>query len=231
MLNPNLDIAALRSEFETARHIRIRDVLQRGAARALAAEFPSLPWKLFAADGSGVRVIDPSELLNDAGKQRLVQTALMAAASKGEGFAYMGVQLKVAGRQLHTQGQLANLCATLRSPEMLALVRDITGNSEANDITAQASQFRPGHYLTRHTDDISREGRKFAFVLGLTEQWHPDWGGLLQFFQKEGDASHARTPGFNTLDLFDVSEVHSVTHIAPYALAPRLAVSGWFVKA
>lgn len=230
MLNTNLDLPALRSEFGKARHIRIRDFLRPDAAHALAAEFPALPWKLFAADGSGVRVIDPSEIANDVGKQRTLQTALMSAASKGEGFAYMGVQLKVADRQLHTTGLLASLCATLQSPQMLGLVRDITGSADVDGITAQASQFRPGHYLTRHVDDVGRERRKFAFVLGLTKQWHPDWGGLLQFFSKQGDASHARTPGFNTLDLFDISEVHSVTFVAPYALAPRLAVSGWFIK-
>lgn len=116
------------------------------------------------------------------------------------------------------------------SPEVLDVMRAITGSSDFDDVTAQASQFRQGHYLTRHLDDVTGEQRKYAFVVGLTRAWHPDWGGLLQFFTKQGEPTASFSPGFNTLDLFDVTHVHSVTFVTPFARAPRFAVSGWFVK-
>ena len=51
----------------------------------------------------------------------------------------------------------------------------------------------------------------------------------MQFFDDDGEPTQSYSPGFNTLDLFDVRHVHSVTLVAPYALNPRHAISGWFV--
>jgi Rps23 Pro-64 3,4-dihydroxylase Tpa1-like proline 4-hydroxylase len=230
VLNPNLDIPALKAEFATSKRLRIRDFLQPDVTRSLAAEFASLPWKLFASDGSGVRVIDPAAIANDIEKQRALQTALMTAASQGQGFAYLGVQLKSANPQLNADGPAARLRNALASPEVLDVMRAITDSSDFDDVTAQASQFRQGHYLTRHLDDVTGEQRKYAFVVGLTQAWHPDWGGLLQFFTKQGEPTASFSPDFNTLDLFEVTHVHSVTFVTPFARAPRFAVSGWFVK-
>ena len=67
-----------------------------------------------------------------------------------------------------------------------------------------------------------------AYVLSLTERWHPDWGGLLQFFEDNGTPRDAWVPGWNVLSLFDVRHVHSVTYVAPFAGAPRLSITGWF---
>ena len=230
MLNSRLDVPALKAEFEKSKRIRIHEFLQRDVISSLVAEFATLPWKLFASDGSGVRVIDPNQIANDPGKQRVLQTALMNAASQGQGFAYLGFQLKSANLQPIAGGPVARLRDALASPEVVNVVREITGASDFDGVTAQATQFRQGHFLTRHLDDVSGEQRKHAFVLGLTEGWHPDWGGLLQFFTKQGEPTTSLSPGLNTLDLFEVSHVHSVTFVAPYALAPRCAVSGWFVK-
>ena len=113
---------------------------------------------------------------------------------------------------------------------MLDAVRRITGASTFDNVFAQATDYRPGHYLTRHLDDPKGELRKFAFVWGFTRTWDPDWGGLLQFYNDDAEPTYAYSPGFNTLDLFDVRHVHAVTLVAPFALHPRLAVSGWFVK-
>ena len=44
--------------------------------------------------------------------------------------------------------------------------------------------------------DVSRERRKIAFVLGLTRQWHPDWGGYLLFLDEEGDVIEGFRPRF-----------------------------------
>src|SRR5262249_16875330 len=109
-------------------------------------------------------------------------------------------------------------------------IRTITGSAGFDNAFAQATNYEPGHYLTRHLDDPKGEQRKFAFVWGFTRKWDPDWGGLLQFFDDQNLPPHTLSPGFNTLDLFDVRHVHSVTLVAPWAMNSRLAVSGWFVK-
>ena len=66
-----------------------------------------------------------------------------------------------------------------------------------------------------------------AFVFGLTGKWRPEWGGLLLFHDRAGEVERGLVPGMNALTLFRVPRVHSVSLVAPFAPAPRAAVSGW----
>jgi hypothetical protein len=233
MLNHTLDIEALRAEFAGARRIRIRDVLPAADADAIANEMAQLPYQLFCANGKGVAVLDPNDVARWTPERRAeLQRELMAAASRAEGFTYMGHRMSEAWRDTSPDTPLGRLHAGLRGGDTLATIRAITGAGADNfdNAFAQATQYLGGHYLTRHLDDPSGESRKFAFVWGFTRNWDPDWGGLLQFYDAAGQPADALSPGFNTLDLFDVSHVHAVTYVAPFAAGPRLAVSGWFVK-
>lgn len=231
MLNPALDIEALRSEFARERRIRIRNVLEPSLADAVAAEMAHLPYKVFCANGKGVAVIDPQELAGwDRARQAELQRTLAEAASKAEGFAYFGYRMTEAWQAGAPDTALGRFYTALNSEKTLEVVRRITSASTFDNVFAQATQYLPGHYLTRHLDDPAGEHRKFAFVWGFTPKWDPDWGGLLQFYDNAGEPTWSCSPGFNTLDLFDVIHVHAVTFVAPFALGPRLAVSGWFVK-
>jgi SM-20-related protein len=231
MLNPGLDLDDLAAQFAKDGRIRVRDVLDRDVAEAVAAEMTELPMQLFCATGGGVAVIDPQELVSwDRARQVELQRALAQAASRAEGFAYMGYRMTEAWRAGAPDTALGRFHSQLRSERMLDAVRRITGASTFDNVFAQATDYRPGHYLTRHLDDPKGELRKFAFVWGFTRTWDPDWGGLLQFYNDDAEPTYAYSPGFNTLDLFDVRHVHAVTLVAPFALHPRLAVSGWFVK-
>jgi SM-20-related protein len=231
MLNPKLDINALRSEFAKTGRIRAKDVLEPAIAEAIAAEMAQLSYKVFCATGEGVAVIDPAEMAGwDRARQLELQRALAQAASRAEGFAYFGYRMTEAWKAGAPDTALGRFYSQLRSEKTLDVIRKITGSSTFDNVFAQATHYRPGHYLTRHLDDPKGEHRKFAFVCGFTRRWDPDWGGLLQFFDTEGRPADSLSPGFNTLDLFDVRHVHSVTLVAPWALNPRHAVSGWFVN-
>jgi Rps23 Pro-64 3,4-dihydroxylase Tpa1-like proline 4-hydroxylase len=94
--------------------------------------------------------------------------------------------------------------------------------------SAQATCYQKGDFLTRHNDVVPTEGRVYAYVLGLTKQWHPDWGGLLQFFEPDGTPTTSFAPQFNSLTVFDVSKIHSVTYVTPFAKHKRLSITGWF---
>jgi Rps23 Pro-64 3,4-dihydroxylase Tpa1-like proline 4-hydroxylase len=65
-----------------------------------------------------------------------------------------------------------------------------------------------GQYLTRHRDDIEGTTRRLAYVFGFTRRWHPDWGGLLQFYEDDGTPRDAWVPAFNRLSLFAIRHVH-----------------------
>lgn len=230
MLNPRLDLAALRAEFAKDGRIRIGNVIDPAVAGAIADEMADLPWKVFCATGAGVAVIEPAEMAAwDRARQAELHRAMLQAANRAEGFAYFGYRMTEAWKDGAPDTALGRFYRSLTSPETMSAIRTITGSNAFDGAFAQATDYRPGHYLTRHLDDPKGEHRKFAFVWGFTRRWDPDWGGLLQFFDDEAQPTRSFSPGFNTLDLFDVRHVHSVTLIAPYAGNPRQAVSGWYV--
>ncbi|PHS16829.1 MAG: proline hydroxylase [Kangiella sp.] len=147
-------------------------------------------------------------------------------ASQGIGFVY--------GRQLIKLENLAQpsllhaVCRYLNSDFLLQKIRDISGFEDISLASAKATRYIPGHFLTRHNDLNAKENRRLAYVLNFTPQWHPDWGGLLQFYQKNGLPRDAWAPVFNSMSLFDVNHIHAVTYIAPYAQTPRYAITGFF---
>jgi Rps23 Pro-64 3,4-dihydroxylase Tpa1-like proline 4-hydroxylase len=69
----------------------------------------------------------------------------------------------------------------------------------------------------------------FAYVINLSRDWQADWGGLLQFIDESGAVSETFMPRWNTLSLFRVPQGHAVSLVAPWARAPRLALTGWFM--
>src|SRR5690606_9704393 len=94
MLNPQLDLTALRAEFAGEGRIRIRDVLEPAVANDLADEMTQLPWKIFCATGAGVAVIDPDEMARwDRARQAELHRTLLEAASHAAGFAYLGYRM------------------------------------------------------------------------------------------------------------------------------------------
>ncbi len=230
MLNPALDLEDLRTAYAPLKRIRIHDVLKPEIAEAIATEMRSLTYKLFCANGEGVAVIDLVDLARwDASRRSELEQMLLAAASKANGFAYHGFRMTESWRDGAPDTPLGRFYRDLQGPDVFAAIRAITGDSVFNDVFAQATKYLPGHYLPRHLDDPRGESRRLAMVWGFTREWDPDWGGLLQFYADRSTPADALTPGWNTLDLFEVSHWHAVTHVAPYALAPRLAISGWFV--
>jgi Rps23 Pro-64 3,4-dihydroxylase Tpa1-like proline 4-hydroxylase len=231
MMNPSLDFAALREAFNSHRRIRIAEALPPEVAEDIRRELANLRYSVFCATSKGVAVLEHDEIARwPQSRKDELRDFLMEGAAGGEGFAYNGFRITEAMERLSPATALGRLARDLESPAMLEMIRTITGPSDIDSAFAQATQFLPGHYLTRHLDDPAGERRRFAFVWGFTPVWRPDWGGLLQFFTPDLEPSQSLSPGFNTLDLFDVSHWHSVTYVAPFAQAPRLAISGWFTK-
>lgn len=126
------------------------------------------------------------------------------------------------GHPIHAVTQFLN------SPTFVSLAREVTGCAGILKTDAQASNFGPGHFLTRHIDDGLKRERKAAYTIGFTRKWEPDWGGLLSFMDERMDVSRALIPRFNMLTVFDGLRVHSVSAVADFAPAPRLSIVGWF---
>ncbi|UHQ54732.1 2OG-Fe(II) oxygenase family protein [Microbulbifer sp. YPW16] len=224
-LNTNLDTGHWAAEYRHDLRCRVKDLLAPPAAADIAQSLTHHARFRQAHIANGeYREISREEFsaLPPAARQQLVRE-VYDMASRGVGFWY-GRH----GLDSNTAAPLDKLVSWLNSEPLLEQVREITGIQELASTSAQATSFSPGDFLTRHRDDVTSEGRRVAFVLNLTEHWHPDWGGLLQFFEDSGATREAWSPEFNSLCLFDVKHVHSVTTVAPFAPRVRLAISGWF---
>lgn len=231
MLNPELNPEALAEQYRADGRVRIHHILDNESAAALRALLAEqVTYQLaYVANGMNLSMTLEQLAALTPEQRRDLFKGLYAEASRGVGFLYGRFHLSEISEGDYPQlAKLHEFYEFLNSDAMLSFVRKVTGSDDVISADAQATSYRPGHYLTRHRDDLSGQERRQAYVFGFSQGWHPDWGGLLQFFEDDGTPKDAWAPEFNTLSLFNVTHVHSVTHIAPYALVPRLSVTGWF---
>ncbi|MCB1646349.1 MAG: 2OG-Fe(II) oxygenase [Pseudomonadales bacterium] len=230
MLNPALDRQALANAFATEGRLRIAGLLDEGYLHEIQKLCTdSVPYDLIFHLNGQNQVMPPEQLAQlDHQAQRQMQQQLFQLANKGVGFLYQGYRMDP-GRVLPAElAPLQSLFEFINSEAMLTFIREISGYHDLSSADGQYTRYVPGHYLTRHSDNITSEGRRLAYVLGMSETWHPDWGGLLQFFEPDGNPADAWLPAFNTLSLFDVSHIYSVTYVTPFASKPRLSLTGWY---
>lgn len=229
LLNPDLDVDALRAEFARDERIRINHFLAPGVATQLRTLCENaVPFDhIYHVDGHNQVVSQAKMAALSAAQRDALGKKLSAQATQGIGFLYDGYRMAQKD-EVPRLALLHEIFRMLNSPALLALIMAITGRDDLVDADAQVTRYLPGHFLTRHSDDVPREARRLAYVLNVTETWHPDWGGLLQFYTPDGTPRDAWPPGSNTLSLFDVRHVHAVTYVAPFAARPRLSMTGWF---
>ena len=231
ILNPSLNRLALANEFANQKKIQIRDVLNVSAAHSIdLALRTQTEWSLVYNKGSAVVKLDPSQLatLGGVGVSGVVQECV-AAARTGFQFLYFSYPIvdailarRNAGHPLHT------LLEDLNSPEFLSFVKDTTGVHDITKADGQATLYRPGSFLTFHNDFEASKHRRIAYVLSFTKHWRPDWGGMLEFYDAEGNVSSGLLPRFNSLSLFLVPTDHAVSYVAPFAKEGRYSITGWF---
>ena len=232
MLNPNLDIDALASEYALDDRLRIGNLLAPAFAERLhAACRDDVPYEYIChVDGKNVVIPDDELRQMSRDEQNELERQMIDEASKGVGFFYSGYQMVRAQTDaddpklafLHSMFDFVN------SKELLSVIATITGQPGLVCADAHYTRYTQGQYLTRHKDDITREGRRIAYVMGFSKNWHPDWGGLLHFFEDDGTPRDFWIPTFNSLVLFDVRHVHSVSYVTPFAKEQRLSLTGWF---
>jgi Rps23 Pro-64 3,4-dihydroxylase Tpa1-like proline 4-hydroxylase len=232
VINSELNLAHWRDELVRHGRAQIDHFLQPDAAALLRQCLTEqVPWTLAYREDSQSRVLGHGELaaLGAAGEQALLQRCY--AHARGEyAFTYESYMMVRAYKEGRDPGLLLHrVLEFLNSPEYLTFVRALTGEPRIRRMNAQATRFRPGHFLKRHDDFDAEEGRLYAYVINLSQNWQADWGGLLQFMDDAGRVTATLMPRWNTLSLFRVPASHAVSMVAPWATEPRLAITGWFL--
>lgn len=231
MLNPALDWGALAEEYRRDRRICIDNVLRTSVAervRELCAEKVPFDYVYYIDGASRVASEEEMAALDPDRKAQISQT-LMHNATRGIGFLYcsylMSRRCRGADKALDF---LYDVYEFLNSRQMLAFVSAVSGRNDLARADGQYTRYSAGQYLTRHRDDIEGQARRLAYVFGFTRSWHPDWGGLLQFYEEDGTPRDAWMPAFNRLALFGTCHMHSVSYVTPFAGEARLSMTGWF---
>lgn len=239
MIDPGFDPAPWRARLQRDGRVQVPAFLQPDVARRLQqCLLHEVPWTLALRDAHGPRTIDAPAY---AAMDECAVAALLDAARDTRDapddahaqfrFAYDSYMMVRAYKEGRDPGlPLHRVLETFNSPGFIALARALTGDARIGRVDAQATRYRPGHFLREHNDVHEGQGRLYAYVLNLGPAWRPDWGGLLHFI--EADAVTATfVPAFNTLNVFRVPVAHAVSQVMPWARHPRVSITGWWMEA
>lgn len=229
-INARLDVDDLAHAFRTHRRVRVFDLLERESAEALYEHLDDQDdwWRLINAP-EGILEYDRRSWKQLGVRRRGALEAEVFARAR-TGFQYRYEELRVpddADRIAEDDDPLTAFARLMDSEEMLAMLRQITGEQGIGFSDGHATAYSPGDFLTEHDDDVPGKGRIAAYVFGLTRAWRPEWGGILMFHEDGGATVAGHVPRFNTLDLFAVPQRHSVSMVTPSAPERRYAVTGW----
>lgn len=227
-LNPDLDLPVLARAYAANSRVRIERLL---ADDGLAEFYDNLEarddWWHLMNTANGVIELDRAarEAMNPQ-EAALLDAEVQAIARKGFQYRYEG--LRVPDRDAHIEADPLTAFAELMSSEpMLEMLRAVTGATELAFTDGQATAYGPGDFLTCHDDDVAGKNRLAAYVFGMTPGWRTEFGGLLLFHHAGHGTVTGHVPRFNTLDLFAVPQLHSVSMVTPAAPGRRYAVTGW----
>ncbi|WP_428151410.1 2OG-Fe(II) oxygenase [Brevundimonas sp.] len=229
-LDPTLDPRPFRAAFDRFGRLHVPGFLTEAAAGRLHALLASERDWICSTIGGGVVADVPVEMIEGLTPADRARVFALAHQEAQRGFHYMFDTVRIStpiekGEPLPDAWR--QIAAFLNGSSFLGFVRSLTGDPRCAYVDAQATRYTAGHYLTEHDDEKPSAGRLYAYVLNLTPDWRTDWGGLLAFIDDDGHVAEAYRPSYNALNIFRVPQRHAVTFVAPFAVAPRLSITGW----
>ena len=227
-LDPRLDAAALAQAYAATGHVRIQPFLTEACAAALYAALRAREdWLQVINSGSNIFELSRADrAAMPAARAAALDQAVLAGARDGFQHRYESIRLPDGDTAPQAgESELAAWPRWLSAGPAHDLLRAVTAAPLAF-ADAQATAYSPGDFLTGHDDAVAGKGRLAAYVLGLTPVWRLEWGGLL-LFHKSASQVAGVVPGYNSLDLFAVPQLHSVSAVTASAAYRRYAVTGW----
>jgi len=226
-INPELDRAALRRDYEEQGRVRVYGLLEDGAMQLYEHFLERTDWIHLINGDSGILELDPAaKAALSAEEWAAIEAAAHARVKEHFQYRYEAVRVNAAEQALR-EDPLADFARFMQSAELLDFLRDVTGHGDLSFTDGQATGYGVGDFLTGHDDDVAGKGRLAAYVFGLTPYWRLEYGGLLLFHGPHDRTVSGNVPRFNVLDLFRVPQQHSVSIVTPAAPHKRYAVTGW----
>jgi len=230
-LRPGLDVSAYADEYQRTKLVQISDFLDANVATVLERSLASLPWQLVCQNENGQNLLFSKQewaALSQDRRGEIVR-GMHERAARNLGYMYLTFPMIEAYLQRQApEHPIHALTEFFNSPAFIAFAGAVIGYPHLTKVSAHATSYSPGHYLTRHSDEGEMYERRAAYTFGFSRDWQPDWGGLLVFLDDDMNISRGFLPRFNTLTIFDGVAVHAVTAVAPFAPRSRLTVTGWF---
>jgi SM-20-related protein len=229
---PGLDVATIAKTYARAGRVHIAPILsQQSAERVYRCLANEVPWRVNTNEGGRPVTLakEPFEQLAEAEQARFMRSVHARAA---QGFQYFYYSFPTSdfyedGAREFDSLYVMRIHEFLNSQAFLEFARAVTGAPSISYVDSQATLYKSGHFLTLHNDDVREKKRVAAYVLNFTPRWRADWGGVLQFIDRDGHVAEGYTPAFNALNLFRVPQLHSVSCVAPFAPGGRYSITGW----
>ena len=229
-LNPALDRAALHAQFAKNRRVQIADLMHADDAAALLAEMRAREdWRQVVNSGDKVFDLDRETRRTFSPEQaEALDQAVYAGARDGFQHRYESIRVPDGEADRRASDDLfARFASWISDGEARTFLRDVTGFDAIDFADAQATAYAPGDFLTAHDDEVAGKKRLAAYVFGLTPRWRVEWGGLLLFHGGDGNVEQGLLPRFNTLNIFAVPQLHSVSMVTRAAPSRRYSITGW----
>lgn len=224
------DIAALAKAYKRSGYVHIPGLLEPEDAVALHELLRQrTDWLQVLTTGSGYAELARETRADmDPGTAKALDDAVYAQARSGFQYRYESIRVPdSAAARAQGDDLLADFARFMSQGNGRDLIRAVTGAQDIQFADAQATAYSPGDFLTGHDDLVTGKARRAAYVFGLTPVWRIEWGGLLLFHGADGHVRNGLVPGMNSLNLFSVPQMHSVSEVTRAAAYRRYAVTGW----
>ena len=134
---------------------------------------------------------------------------------------------------IYTYNEVSEVEKTLRivlsSKQFISYIKKITNINVSKLNSMFLSRYKSGHFLSPHSDI---NNGKLAFVINLSKNWLPQFGGNLIFLSDDRKTViHTLTPVFNNIIIFEVPPQgihHYVSRVIPRLNNVRYALTGWY---
>ena len=235
VLNPDLDLKPIIEEYRDTGLAYATDYLYPPLAEEIhQCLVNDVPWCFYSSNFEKDKDITPEQLdaMSPAEKEKLIpERPHSYTANLGSPF--KTAQCRLAIKRQLDQGRyvppvLVTVLKAMNDAPYVEVLKKLTGSDEVAGVSAAASWYKPGHYVTAHRDD--GPARVATQLVTLTKDWQPGWGGKFTLCDNWGRIKKSIEPSFNSLILARPEIWHYVSVVSDEATSKRLTLYGWVQK-